>query len=224
MVYNLKKMFGKRAITFLLILSFVSSTFYSPIFAPRVQAFLGFGDINFEIGSHIRSIVDTIAMSLAQRMIDDMVNSTVKWAQSGFEGNPAYATNPKQYFTDIADGVAGEFIYGSDLGFLCSPFQTQVRLALLQQYVQPDNFQCTLTDIVGNIEDFYSNFDQGGWDAWFSMTQNNANNPYGAFLDAQVELDRRLQSAIELENKQLDWNQGFLSWSECLETNPPPDI
>lgn len=216
MVYNLKKMFGKRSITFLLVLSIVSSTFYLPVFIPRTQAFLGFGDITFEVGSHIRSIIKAIAMSLAQRMIDDMVNSTIKWAQSGFEGNPAYVTDSKQYFADIADGVVGDFIYDSSrLNFLCSPFQTQIRLALQKSYAQLRPFQCTLTRVVGNIDAFYNDFSQGGWDGWFYMTQNDLNNPYGAFLEAKIELDSRIASAIGVEREQLDWNQGFLSWSEC---------
>ncbi len=220
MVYNLKKMFGKRSITFLLTLSIVSTIFYSPtvslIPTQRAYAIFGVGDINIEsMPQIVKYILDAIATTMAQQMIDQMVQSTIKWAQSGFEGNPAYVTNPKQYFADIADGVAGEFISGSDLGFLCSPFQTQIRLALLNSYTQPNPFQCTLTGIVGNIDAFYDDFSEGGWDGWFSMTQNPTNNPYGAYLEAKIELDSRIASAVGLKNQQLDWNQGFLSYEKC---------
>ena len=160
---------------------------------------------------------DGLAIVIAKKFIERIVESTVLWINTGFEGNPAYATNPRQYFTDIADGVAGEYIAGSDLGFLCSPFQTQVRLALLKQYTQPRPFQCTFTGIAGNLDAFYNDFNQGGWDAWFSMTQNNANNPYGAYLDAQIELDSRIAKKIGLESQQLDWNAGFLSFAECAK-------
>ena len=231
MAYNFKKMFFKRLVSFLLVFSVVSSTLYLPAFAPKTQAFLGFGDINFEIGSHVRSIVDAIGMAIAQQMIDRMVQSTVKWAQTGFEGNPAYVTDPKQYFTDIADRTAIQFLQdpNSKLGFstttsgkirdgigaLCSPFQVQVRLALIKQYIQEPQYQCTLSGVVANIDAFYNDFSQGGWDGWFSMTQNDSNNPYGAFLKAKIDLDSRIASAIGIQKQQLDWNQGFLSWSEC---------
>src|SRR3990167_1317680 len=219
MVYNLKKMFGKRSITFILILSFVFSTFYSPTFAPipipRAQAFLGFGDLTWDVPAWVKRLIDAVGTGIAQAMIDRIVRSTIKWAQSGFQGNPAYVIDPRQYFTDLADGVAGEFILGSELGFLCSPFQTQVRLALQRQYAESRPFQCTLTGVVGNIDAFYSDFSQGGWDGWFVMTQNNANNPYGAFINAQVELDSRLADAIGLENKKLDWDRGFRSFTTC---------
>ena len=217
MVYNLKQMFRKQSITFLLILSIVSSGFYLPNFAPKAEAFWGVLDATLTINEIVRALVDGIAVPIAQQMVNSMVQSTVKWAQTGFEGNPAYATNPKQYFTDIADNVAGKFIGGTDLGFLCSPFQAKIRLTLQKQYTQGPQFQCSLTGVVGNINAFYGDFSQGGWDGWFSMTQNSSNNPYGAFIDAQVELDKRLAEAVGLESKTLDWNQGFRNFAKCIE-------
>lgn len=219
-------MFGKKSITFLLALSLVSSSLYLPVSAPRTRAFIPVAGvvsdpihttvtIAEQIRKTIREIADSIAMIAARVAIQRIVASTVKWAQSGFEGNPAYAVNPQQYFTDIADGIAGEYIAGTDLSYLCSPFQTQVRLALQRSYAQPVQFQCTLTQVIGNIDAFYSDFSQGGWDGWFSMTQNDLNNPYGAFLETQIELDRRIATQIGLKNQMLDWNQGFLSYEKC---------
>src|SRR5690606_1977900 len=126
-------------------------------------------------------IADMVARSAAQAILTQMINSTVEWANNGFDGNPAYAIDPVRYIGNIADGVAGEFIGGTELGFLCSPFQAQIRLSLQKQYTRGAQFQCTLSEVVGNIEDFYQDINQGGWDAWFVMTQNPQNNPYGAF-------------------------------------------
>jgi|GEM_PF-1764842 len=212
----------RKILTFILTLSLITPTFYSPWTANRARA-IPVVEVK-SVPGLIERLVDGIAMSLAQTMIDRMVSSTVKWAQSGFEGNPAYVTDPERFFSDIADGVAGSFIQGSELGFLCSPFQANIRLSLMQSYYEPQPFQCTLTDVVGNIEGFYEDFNQGGWDAWFSMTQNPTNNPYGAYLEAQAALDSRIASALGIEKNQLDWNQGFLSWSECAATNPEPFI
>ena len=158
---------------------------------------------------------DSIALVVAKHMIDKLVNSTVKWINSGFDGNPAYVNNPKQYFTDIADGMAGEFIMSSDLNLLCSPFQANIRLSLMQEYYEPLPYQCTLSEVTDNIEGFFDDFSQGGWDAWFSMTQNPTNNPYGAYLKARVDMDSRIASAIGLKNQELDWGKGILSWKTC---------
>ncbi|PIQ66672.1 MAG: hypothetical protein COV96_00285 [Candidatus Zambryskibacteria bacterium CG11_big_fil_rev_8_21_14_0_20_42_18] len=168
--------------------------------------------------------LDSLIITAAKILIGQIVDSTVNWINTGFEGNPAYVTNPGQYFTDIADGIAGEFIAGSDLNFLCSPFQAQIRLTLKTYYAPPVQYQCTFTEAVGNLENFYSDFNQGGWDGWLAMTQNSANNPYDAYLAAQIELDNRLAKRLGIENKQLQWNQGFLSWSECIKNDPDTGV
>ncbi|MBX4206382.1 hypothetical protein KW784_01185, partial [Candidatus Parcubacteria bacterium] len=211
----------KKFVTVLLMVSFLVPVFYLPQRTPKAEAILGFGDIVIDIKALADRIVDSFAMVLAQKFIDRIVSSTVKWAQSGFDGNPAYATDPGQYFTGIADGVAGDFIKGSDLGLLCSPFQANIRLSLTQQYYEPKPFQCTLTGVVGNIEKFYNDFSQGGWDAWFSMTQTPTNNPYGAYLAAKIELDSRIAQKVGLQQQQLNWNQGFLSFKQCDGTELP---
>ena len=164
--------------------------------------------------------LDLIAITIARAALEQILQATTDWVRNGFEGNPAYATDPRQFFTNIADNIAGEFIAGSELGFLCSPFQLQIRLALQRYYTQRRQFQCTLTDVIGNIDAFYNDFDQGGWDAWFAMTQNDVNNPYGAYLQGQIELDSRLAEALSIQDKQLSWNSGFLSWSECISEDP----
>ena len=159
---------------------------------------------------------DSIAIAIAKVALEQILQATTDWVRTGFEGNPAYATDPTQFFTDIADNIAGEFIAGSDLAFLCSPFQTRIRLALQRYYTQRRQFQCTLTDVVANIDAFYNDFSQGGWDGWFVMTQNDVNNPYGAYLQAQIELDARIAKALGIQDKELNWNSGFLSWKECI--------
>ncbi len=221
MALNYKSV-GQKLLAVLLIVSFLTPFFYLPYQARKAQAFLGFGDITVDISAKIERIVDGFAMVLAQQMIDHMTQSTVKWAQSGFDGNPAYVTDAKQYFTDIADGSAGQYIKGSKLGFLCSPFQAQIRLSLAEQYTNAQPFQCTLTNVVGNIENFYDDFSQGGWDAWFSMTQTPTNNPYGAYLAAKIDLDSQVASALKLKEDDLNRNSGFISWSECVKKNPNP--
>lgn len=213
-------MFRKRSITFLLILSIISSAFYLPVSAPRAQAQFGIPEYGWDLEDITWDIMKKIAIGIAQKMVADMVRSTIDWAQTGFEGNPAYVTDPKQYFTRLADGAAGDFIGGTELGFLCSPFQTQVRIALQRQYSQPAQFQCSLTGVVGNINAFYSDFSQGGWDGWFVMTQNDVNNPYGAYIQAQIELDSRIAKALGIQDKQLKWDSGFLSWADCDEEDP----
>lgn len=160
---------------------------------------------------------DSLAIMTAKHFIERMVDSTVEWIKTGRDGGPTYVTDPEQYFSNIADGVAGEFIKSSNLNFLCSPFQANIRLSLVQNYYPTQPFQCTLTDVVGNIENFYGDFNQGGWNAWFSMTQNPTNNPYGAYLAAKIELDSRVAKKLGIEEGELNRNNGYLGIKKCLE-------
>lgn len=227
MAYKFKNLIGKKLIASILVLSFIFPVSYLPTFTPRAQAIAGVGDVNIEsVPVILEFVLKSIGTAMAQRMVDDMVKETIKWANSGFEDNPAYVTDFEGFLVNTADAIAGEFIEGNDLNFLCSPFQNSVRLSLRHQYNtgslgNQNQFQCTLSEISGNIEGFFDgNFSSGGgWDAWFSMTQNPANNPYGAYLEAKIELDSRIAQKLNIEREQLSWNQGFLSWSECVKTD-----
>ncbi len=215
--------------SFLLVFSLLLPITYPSFSNPSVsvQKAEALGLPTWDIPDWVKKLIDGVAMVIAQKMIDNIVQSTVKWANTGFNGNPAYVTDPKQYFTNVADGAFGEFIEGSDLKFMCSPFKDVVRVSLRNQYYRPTGnnlgegqFSCSLTGIVDNIEGFYDNFSEGGWDGWYSMTQVSSNNPYGAYLDSKIELDHRIATALNISRQEYTVNQGFASLKDCLAYNP----
>lgn len=157
---------------------------------------------------------DTLAVNAAQVVVGAMVNSTVNWINSGFDGGPAFVQNPGAYYGGLAKGIVGDYINGSDLKFLCSPFKVNVQLSLQKQYFQPPQFQCTLDQVVGNIQNFYDDFDKGGLNGWFTMTQEPQNNPYDSFINAQVNISSNLANALDLQKQQLSWGQGFMSFKD----------
>lgn len=174
-----------------------------------------------QVGAQSSLSADSLATIIFKPLIRNMTNSLVQWINNGFEGSPLFVSDPEKFFIGVADRIAGSFIEGSDLAFLCSPFALDIRLALNLNYSARfrDEIGCTLTDVIDNIEGFAEDFEQGGWDGWFSMTQNSQNNPYGAYLSAQSELDIRLLSDLGVEGIQLDWGQGFLGFRDCILSN-----
>jgi hypothetical protein len=54
---------------------------------------------------------------------------------------------------------------------------------------------------------------EGGfnWADWQQYTQDPYNNPYGATLGGQVQLDNRIAQSLGIQSKLLDWGGGFLS-------------
>ncbi|MHB1330641.1 MAG: hypothetical protein ACYCY6_01600 [Minisyncoccota bacterium] len=223
MDYKSKKSFLKRVTTVLFAILLAFNVAYNPVLTPKANAFLGVGDINLEsIPTILKFTFQEIGRSMANKMLDDMVKSTIEWANSGFEGNPSYAINPEQEFRMSANDVVGRVIDEElGLGFLCSPFQAQIRLSIQSEYTQErNNMQCTLEEIGVNLDNFYNDFDEGGWDAWIKMTQEDQNNPYGAFLSAKTDIDREVANTLAIKQQELNWGNGMKSFKRCLVRQP----
>jgi hypothetical protein len=174
-------------------------------------------------------VLDGIAWSLANAVLKEMIKSMTKWVNSGFEGKPTFVTDLNGTLVKAADQAAGNFIWGNkELKFLCSPFSLDIKLALDLQYREARNYeaQCTLSDVVGNMNNFFSgDFLEGGWDGWYKVTQTPQNNPYGAMLEAQSALTLKISGAQSKELKLLDFGKGFFSMKDprCKPDPANPD-
>ena len=170
---------------------------------------------------------DAIAWGLVNLVISQMIQSVTQWVNSGFQGSPAFVTDLKGFLVDVADQTAGDFIFGSALGGLCSPFELNIRLALDIQYRGSRSYkaQCSLSDVVDNIENFVDgDFGAGGWDGWHSMALTLENNPYGAMLEANTALEISIQNARGEQLKILDFGRGFLTKTKCDDQGHCTDV
>ncbi len=158
------------------------------------------------------------ALAIAKMLLAEMTNEIVKWINSGFRGSPAFLSDPEKMFENLGDQIIGDFILGSPLAFLCSPFKIQVQLALLLNFKGGgfnQRAKCTLSQVIKNVDNFLLNFDQGGWTAWFSMTQVPTNNAIGSFLEAKSALGLQINGKSVMQKDMLNWGNGFLSYSTC---------
>ncbi len=175
----------------------------------------------------IPSSWDGVAKMIMKDFIKELTDNTVDWINTGFDGNPLFVQDPKKFFSNTADGLADDFIDNpnSPLKFLCEPFADKIRASLTTEYYQSTRYQpqCTFTGIGRNLDDFYNKFSTGGWDAWFSMTQNPNNNPYDSYLKAKVELDSQIASRLEIDEQKLQWGKGFMEWSDCAKYEQIPN-
>jgi len=161
-----------------------------------------------------------------KRVLRQLTQEIVNWIDRGFEGNPAFITNTRQFFQDTVDITIGDFLINDpSLDFLCDPFKIQVKLALGLQY-RPfrEQIECSFTEALGNTEQAMNSFlagnfiEGGGWDSWLQITTVPQNNQMGAMMIAQGELDDRIQKALNIKESEADWGNGFMSWKDC-----PPD-
>ncbi len=175
-----------------------------------------------------------LARTVARIALNQITNSVVNWINSGFgadggpgSGGPSFVTNPERFFTNVADNAAGEFIKGSALSFLCSPFQLQIRIAIAKSYAQRNAYSCTLTGITRNIRNFMDgNFRSGGWPAMLSFTTMPTNNPYGAFMYADASLTYSVQTAQGEQRRQLSLSGDFFAFKQkknCKVTRTAQD-
>ena len=175
-----------------------------------------------------------LARTVARIALNQITNSVVNWINSGFgadggpgSGSPSFVTNPERFFTNVADNAAGEFIKGSALSFLCSPFQLQIRIAIAKSYAQRNAYSCTLTGITRNIRNFMDgSFSSGGWPAMLSFTTMPTNNPYGAFLYADASITYSVQTAQGEQRRQLSLSGEFFAFKQkkdCRNTSTRPD-
>jgi hypothetical protein len=171
------------------------------------------------------SVGDSLAFLASQIILKNITAQTVNWINNGFRGNPAFIENPERFFRNQADIIVNRALGEQLTNTLCTPFQLQVRLAIVKQYLsesQPPS--CTLDRIAGNFEGFINNFENGGWTSWLSITTNSNNNPYGAYYKAQDMINLQVSSNEQKYNKQLSYGRGFLSFERCKtragSTNP----
>lgn len=180
---------------------------FSPIAQPTPVAYANFPVIDFTQvlqfiwGEVIRpALIET----LKKQVLDRFIGQILTYVQGG--GKPQFVTNWQGFLTDAADGAGGQYVQnlaGGSFGFLCSPFSLQLQVALFPVRDYSNQFQCTLSQIAGNIQAFYGDFRNGGWIAYGSSWQPQ-NNFLGSLLTASEQLGIAKS------------NSAFSSWSEAL--------
>ncbi len=161
--------------------------------------------------------LDSVAYMVAKTITRKLTQKTINWINSGFKGNPGYITDPEQFFLDAGDELASQFLSQAGINQLCSPFKAQVRLAITKNYINDNNnnYSCTLSLLQNNFDSFTQDFTQGGWQGWFEITQNQQNNPYGAYLAARNSLSLQVGNQIQTKSKEIDLGRGFLNLTRC---------
>ncbi len=157
---------------------------------------------------------------LKKILLDQMVDQIIGWIQG--EGKPRFVTDWAGFLQDAGSAAAGEFIQSSALGFLCDPIQAQIRVALSPVRRFSTSISCTLDQIVGNVQNFYDDFNNGGWLAYQTLWEPQ-NNVYGAFLISQEEQDRQIGRAQYNAESQAKAGNGFLGGQSCNENPADPN-
>ncbi|MDP2696217.1 MAG: hypothetical protein Q8O87_03150 [bacterium] len=145
--------------------------------------------------------------TLKKRLLDMMVDQIVQWVQGG--GDPKFVTDWGGFLRDAGQAAAGDFAKELGLGFLCDSFSAKIRISLQNSRPFSQRADCTLDDIVGNIQNFANDFRNGGWIA-YTESLKPQNNYYGALLMAMEERERRVGTAQSAARDEAISGGGFI--------------
>ena len=142
-----------------------------------------------DLGQNLYEWAFTFVIStLKKQLLDVIVDQIIGYIQGG--GKPQFVTDWKSFLADAGQGAVGEFAQSIGAGFLCAPFSLQVQINLLPVPKFSQKAQCTLDQIVGNIQAFYNDFRAGGW-IGYGTAWEPQNNYFGALLMTTFEAERR---------------------------------
>ncbi len=232
--------FLSRAVAGFLAVSIIAIGLYAPVTAPKAHAQIVTVEANPVMLANIfatsiatfdqtfiSKVLNGLAWTVAKAAIQSMTKSIVNWINSGFNGSPAFETDMKESLLRLGDGVAQNFLTQlANESAVHSPFMDNLITNVGAGYylytgrdALKTRLRYTLAESAADDKAFLAgDFQQGGWNAWFSAFMEPANNPYGAQMIASQELASAISNKATAYTQELGWGSGFLSWKgDCIK-------
>jgi hypothetical protein len=127
--------------------------------------------------------LDKIAWDYAKKLLAESTAITIDWVNKGGEnGEPLYVQNYTISYNRESDRIFAQVNAPDNYAQLCAPLQQPVQVFVDQAYRNARSFrertQCT--EDVGGIGASVEVMFKDGFQSWFRITSNPANNIYGA--------------------------------------------
>ncbi len=188
----------------------------------KAHAFLGFGDIVFDIQIFARDvwkvIKQVITEKLKKKLIDMIVKQTTNWIQGG--GKPKFVQDFPGFLKDAAVNTFSSAVANITVpGVLCSRF----RGLIIKSFEIPrgneerrtqKQFKCTLNEATENIKDFYDDFRAGGIESYIKVLKPQ-NNYFGVVIELSDLALAKSAKQAEAEQLKVGSSQGFLTTRVC---------
>jgi len=190
-------------------------------FVPVIDSIVGAntaaiaGSVGTELSQTLLEYAEKFLLeSLKKQILDLFVSEIITWIQGG--GTPNFVQDWTQLGFDATNQVVGAFVDELGAGFLCEP----LKLALPQLHLSGfsatrPQYACTLDKIVGNFENFYNDFQTGGWIA-YQANWEPQNNLFGLFLFTSAESQNRGSIAAQSRLNEAVSGGGFLGIRDTL--------
>ncbi len=213
--------------------------------ANNIQAQTQAHTVQQHFGVPFGSSFDAMGWCIVNSIISYVADATIAWANSGFNGQPAFLQNPDRFFESLADQQAATFIH--DLAYnatginLCQPFRVEISVGLSNAYGggYQQRAACSMDQMYANLKNFssknisitsgtnnsqyYARNNQAMQNYWsnFSGVSHDQNNKYGSYLMANDELSARISKQQNTAKFELGLNKGWLNFKKCENNNDP---
>ncbi len=158
---------------------------------------------------------DVVLSALKKRMLDRMTDMTIAWIQ-GKDSEPMFVTDPKGFYKQTINEVAGQLIEESRLANLCyEPQRFRIEFLLTTPKFS-EQISCTLDQVIDNVTAFRDDFRNGSWIAYQEVLKPQ-NNRYGIETIVEGERQRREYEASLTAQYELGAAGGFLGQKRCTE-------
>lgn len=163
------------------------------------------------------TVLDGLLWAVAKQGANEIMQQTINWVNSGFDGEPAFVTNPESFLRDIGENqfrdVVDTYKDVSD-----QYFSSDVARILVNNLESGFVINYNLEEVVGGQDNAQSlskgDFSSGGWNGFYAMTQNPDNNFYGSVIQTSEAASGVAEEKRNVEEQVLAWGDGFRSTVE----------
>ena len=192
-------------------------------------------------------VLDPIAWTAANVIIDQFGDALVDWIRNGFEGSPMFLNDPEGFFRDTANQVSGAIIDALDMEWLCDPLgKLRLNIDFFFPGTDRAKYACTFNDIADtfgsyagreDIDDWInvnvnvrernivraygSDYRNGGFLMWL-FTAQKKNNDLGRTIQTANDAYAAARISVGTEKFGLTLNSGFFGVRKCVEYDQTP--
>src|SRR3989344_9529010 len=187
-------------------------------------------------------VLDGLAWTAANVIIDQFGDALVDWIRNGFDGSPMFLSDPEGFFRDTANQASGAIIDKLDMEWLCDPLgPLRLKIDFFFPGTDRAKYACTFNDIADTFESyadrddisdwinvkvnvhernivraFGSDYRNGGFLMWL-FTAQKKNNDLGRTIQTANDAYAAARIRVGSEKFGLTLNSGFFEVKKCVE-------
>ena len=156
----------------------------------------------------------SISGAMKQEVVQKVNKSTIDWVNNGFDGKPAYMTDPYSVLRTTTEKVVEDVVYGDySLKHISPDFELPLKFAINDYYFgqKPGELSYQPVSTVNKYEDD----EVFSWSKFLDMGTNPANSLFSNYYNLIDDIDRVVGERGSNLQEEIDRGKGYLSLRQC---------